>query len=474
MRCSTLAPLPLLVSLAGLGCAAPAGPDADPAVDRSPAADTGSPVPAVQAYLEQKGYTVTNGTFAFVPCTKAPCAFNNPSTPYGMYCFDGVCATGSDFNYQLGPGDAIVFYSILPSGFTYMSFRSYLVRDADGSPVKEVFASLGDSTNERTPSTYAPSVPALTPGQPAAVVTTGDLNTLGDVQQAFASAAYTGPITLDGVDPSLAALPGDTLGELVRLACIGDTACEQYSSANTGGVSPPPPAYETSLFLISPPRLHVTRAYSQSLSFPSRGAVKEPSTYSLGTLAANIGAQLGPQFSQSASFTTSQDAVYGNTCINQDLPCFGDNRDAIYSSTSKGGDSFGAAGDDVFVVFGVDHRATGNTTYTNVTIYDDPAEVGVKAMTSPCPPSGPCLPGSAAAFGVSGPYYAAVFARDCTPSYLAGTACTEVPSSGWPSLPAGAGLSFTERAYLNPQNNPIRPDPSYLVTPQVLHYWGLK
>jgi hypothetical protein len=486
---------------AASGCAPLAEPPAPPpdqdAVRVAQSADVGSTMQAVETYLANLpanfGYTV--GTFAFVPCPEnTTCDYNNPATPYGRYCFQtgsGACESAADYTYTLGAEDAIIWYGQLPSDFTYMSFRSYL-GDADG--VTES-ASLGDSTNERTSSGNGEGV-SLQAGQYAVVVTTPDNGTFADVVAAFNSTAggtFPYPITIDGINPNMQGvdLAEDTLNELVRIECNGNSTCESYAN----GLGPPPDndSSEYGLIHIHPNVTQTPSPYDTTPFTPSGGTI-EPVV--LGS--ASITNWFAQWFSHNDSagpetFAQTDYKNYGNYCIPNGTNCKGDNRDAVYAYTPSGGYHFTEGDGDIFVVWGANHTLYSNTVYSSVTIYNDHYEVGIApSATSPCPANGgPCLTGSAEPVcGVPDASctsdqeandYIVVFARSCSSSqswWLTGLTCVEVPSTlqpepEWGYVPNGYGLSFFERAYLNPNGaSPVRPPLADLQIPNVIHFYN--
>jgi hypothetical protein len=93
------------------------------------------------------------------------------------------------------------------------------------------------------------------------------------------------------------------------------------------------------------------------------------------------------------------------------------------------------------------------------------------------------LTGSAIPFAGNGDdfssFYVVLFARPthCAPWSAAGYLCVEVSPDVWPWVAPTDYVSFTERAYLNPNLNPlvcappVRPPPGLLTTPLMLHFW---
>ena len=145
---------------------------------------------------------------------------------------------------------------------------------------------------------------------------------------------------------------------------------------------------------------------------------------------------------------------FGGVCYVLNLQCSGDNRDALYAGTQP--TVVFTRPSDISIVVGVNHRATGMATYSNLVIYNGARQVGVVGVNDDD------YAGSADAFldgtafeGVSDKLYAYTFARNCTGR---GPYCAEVPSTGYPFLPnydpstpaLSAGL-FIDRAYVHPE-----------------------
>ena len=161
---------------------------------------------------------------------------------------------------------------------------------------------------------------------------------------------------------------------------------------------------------------------------------------------------------------------FGGFCYGLNDPCNGDNRDAAYTATNFTY-MFVASAPILNIVVGVNHQATGLATYSNLVLNSYLGAVGVVGV------HGTDYAGSAARFLASTPYasesqylYAYAFARNCGATPF----CTNVPSSGFPSLAnytpgqaptneTGIGF-FIDRAYVNPTSG-VGPAPGTVLGP---------
>ena len=119
--------------------------------------------------------------------------------------------------------------------------------------------------------------------------------------------------------------------------------------------------------------------------------------------------------------------------------------------------------DDMYVVIGVNHEATGNARYASISIYDTQGFVGVNTITSVD------MVGSIDRYMPEHPerekLYAVVFARTCPQELLDAGHCVEV-STGFPGIPLDAHPVFLSRAYMEPGKT-VGPRTIALVPPRI-------
>jgi hypothetical protein len=150
--------------------------------------------------------------------------------------------------------------------------------------------------------------------------------------------------------------------------------------------------------------------------------------------------------------------LIGQHCLGHDDPfpaprgpmdCLGDTQDADYQI------SMSAQIDDgkVIAVMGTLSTATGNATYTSLSVNWFPELVGVANIDDTD------LVGTAASFGTanSGLFYVYYLARDCTGL----SPCREVPKK---LVPTGGTIKLIQRNYVNPGSR-RGPDPAKILNP---------
>ena len=107
---------------------------------------------------------------------------------------------------------------------------------------------------------------------------------------------------------------------------------------------------------------------------------------------------------------------------------------------------------DFYVVYGINHKATGHATYSSINAYHYEKLAGVASASTETAPG---FDGSAEVYlGVDNPaakyLYAYHFARNCSESGLT-EYCLDIPSSGDISLPPGGHIVFIGRMYIDPK-----------------------
>jgi hypothetical protein len=163
-----------------------------------------------------------------------------------------------------------------------------------------------------------------------------------------------------------------------------------------------------------------------------------------------------------AALTTSTSTLVdidGYDCIDSNTNCFGDTSDTVYVRNLPAR-LLGNDPAELFVVFGVNHEATGKARYASAAVYWIQKLAGVASYDSPD------MPGSADLYLPSHPdrhlLYAIKVKRDCT----AESYCLEVPVD-FPGVPLNAFPLFLFRAYMEPGKT-VGPLGSELVLPRVI------
>jgi len=128
---------------------------------------------------------------------------------------------------------------------------------------------------------------------------------------------------------------------------------------------------------------------------------------------------------------------------------------------------------DFWVVYGVNHKATGRSAYASVTLYDYERLAGITAHSSE-----DGYPGTAAYYlGEDDPaadyLWVRQYARDCAASGLKtdeeGGFCYSIPSEGDVYVPIGGEIMFITRMYDNPEHH-AGPLASQTILPNTLHF----
>lgn len=136
---------------------------------------------------------------------------------------------------------------------------------------------------------------------------------------------------------------------------------------------------------------------------------------------------------------------------------------------------------DFFVVYGVNHEATGHTTYASITLYNYARLAGIVSVSSQAGFPGSAalyLPPHHAAADVAPYLFAYRFARDCAAAGLTANGtlvpsrdfCFDVPSSGEASLPVDAQLMWIARMYVQPSTG-TAPASNETDFASVMHFW---
>ncbi len=417
--------------------------------------------------LAARGFTVQNGAFAFIDmsnCCATSCSGNNPSSPYGAFYVPPAPGQttpnanprpdGTSSAVHLRSDEAMVFVGNTPSTGSYFGFTPYLFDrpDARGNR-KPVFASLAETLNQRVIGTVGG-----TPfEQRTAIIAAADATTVARARAALvATGVPDGAINVVTFDPALAHFgldeASDTFGVLFRMALIEDPAKRDAYIANPGGT----------LFRITP-----TDDAGAGAPLPSPAArtkATSPTEQAMRPAVDRLGDAIRSTYRAAASQAVRVDEGTPDpvACIQNLTTCAGDNRDTNYPGTAPR--VLFADDDDFYVVFGVDHRLDGKTSYSNASVYALEKLVGLVSVASDVYPDSAAryLPGDPDAAKL----YAWKFARHCDGDRF----CTVVPKGACPTgIENGAFGTITFRTYLEPASS-TAPLSSTLVRDRVLYF----
>lgn len=159
----------------------------------------------------------------------------------------------------------------------------------------------------------------------------------------------------------------------------------------------------------------------------------------------------------------------GLDCIDDGTECNGDCADTLYPISGNiykarqcrmvpiiknhcHAATIDSSPEDHFVVYGVNHAATGLAEYASITAYDYDTLSGLVSKSSEDGYAGSAdrfLPGGST-HRSSSYLFAYSFARNCTKATGSRAFCFEVPSVGDTKLPLGADMFWIERMYVSP------------------------
>jgi hypothetical protein len=459
--------------------------DAGPAVDAHPPVDVRAPpgdaslVPPLRAELRRMGYATSDGLFAPVDLSDccmagAYCFGTNASSTY--FAFFAPPSPGSSvadptflrpavdggapslsMAWRLGEGEAMVYVGPTPPNASYFGFTPYLFdREVDAGTRDVLFASLSDTLNNLTLDVAAGGSPF---GSTTVVIAAVDAKTERDVASALVRSGYD-PATFNTLAlGSTRARFG--LDEAADSFAIWFRVAEFAPSTRKEGAAWVREPHGTMLRVtprvesVPEPLAPVSRASGVSMSERS------------GSLEASVTALEKAIVARYASMTPTRVPVgyVGDdpaSCIDKGEDCGGDNPDTDYLQTAF---APWVSGDDSYVVYGVNHAATGKTQYSAFAAIARDHGVGVAGMTSAS------YAGSAAAFVPADPnvslLYACLLAPTCA-GVPADQCCLEVPAGSCPDgIDPGASFAIKLWTYLDPTTK-TAPEPSTLILDRVL------
>lgn len=401
--------------------------------------------------LDAAGYEVREGEFLFFELEDCKhlesCYGNNPASPYGLYALpvpEGIESEGGLFipssedpiMWRLRKDEAVLFFGRTPPKSRYFGLTSYIFSRNE----KDIFASLNDAINPLTVNLDTDGSYEDAFDKDAVFIHTADNQSYEDILAALDVAGVSRDIvTLDPLPFDIMRMGGelaaDIFGILFRVALPDDPAqLAEYRKA--------PPAF---VLRITPKQARGTISPVPSVEPLTR--VTDPKTEE------DLEEELDKlEMVLQETYPTMEDAnprtypapVYGRKCIEGEYRCFGDTGDTSYM-LNPALRSMGL--DDMYIVIGVNHEATGNARYSSISIYDTEGFVGVNTITSID------MVGSIDRYIPEHPerekLYAVAFARTCPRDLLDAGHCVEV-STGFPGIPLDAHPVFLSRAYLEP------------------------
>lgn len=337
-----------------------------------------------QKQLEQQGFTVTHWEDAFGPINLACLVCNgyediaygnNAGAPYQVISetYEGV-RIGRGI--QLEPYDAVIFVGKTPPPVAYFSFTGFVFDryGGEGKPRQQIFSSIGDTINHSRINTLDKKHPF---DKEVIIVMTADRGTNERVLDAAKQAGYPQAIMNTMVVPSSVVRLGK--GEKADYLLFVE---RMYLSANQDDLNTymDTSSQWASVFYVTYPDKPAKLDPYPTPDMLVRGTGKTevdlmPALDSLESaiIAANSGYQ--PDKLQSGIWLLEWlDGFQRGTNL------IGECRDTVYLKTIdfKLGDS----PEDYLIVFGVNHEATGKSTYSNFSLYHSAMELGMAGKNS--------------------------------------------------------------------------------------------
>jgi len=380
-------------------------------------------VDAFKQALEKDGFTVQQGGTGFFDLIKLldtgvlPSAYgNNPSTKYLTYFVPpapghqvdemaskiaktlGITMKLGPY-WNLGPDEAVIFVGRTPPECRYFSYDLQLLSRAYGNETRWIFGNLADTINIAVINTEGTTngLPGNPFNQTTVIVNTADRGIDQRIRAAALSAGYSGAIINTQELPSSILNMGventsDTFMMLIRPAVVADKQTEDNYINNTPAV----------IFRITPNESTELDPYDYpELRVRGTGTTEFDLMDDLEELRIAI---LDKYTDLNATeCPTSQTVPVGTDGIQRGIDVLGPNNDCCYlwahnqtvSSPTPPffditkfypflRDPFITLGDDpneFFIIYGVNHVATGKATYQNFGIYGADVWNGIKAIT---------------------------------------------------------------------------------------------
>jgi hypothetical protein len=436
-------------------------------------------VKAFQKALEQDGFTVQKGGIGYFDTIKVynlgvlPSAYgNNPTTKYLTYFVPpapdhkvpelfaeiattlGVSANLSPF-WNLGPDEAVIFVGRTPPECRYFSYDHYIVDRTYGNETRWIFANLADPVNNLVINTEG--TPNGTAGNPfnqtTMIVATADRGIDQRIHAAALSAGYSGDIFNTQVFPSAMLNMGldnnsDTFAIIIRPALYKDMqAGDDYLNHTPSTIFRITLNQTTKLDPYNYPELRVRGTGKTEFDLmPDLERLREAilNKYSNLNAIELPTSQLAPMGSDAIqrgidAMIPDNDACYlwsANQTISSPTPPF-PNLSLYYPFLLHPAITLGNDTNEFIIVYGVNHVATGKSTYSNFGIFGADVWNGVGAITDPD------FNGSAKEYLPDNPnakyLYVYKLARNCSGDPY----CYEVPTG-----PGAYGIKLDQPVYI--------------------------
>jgi len=367
------------IMLAGLVAANPVFAQGDgkfPVMDKR--------VDVFQKQLEQQGFKVTHWEDAFGPVNLAcwvcngltDTAFgNNAAAPYQVISepYEGV-RVGREM--QLEPYDAVIFIGKTPPPVAYFSYTGFVYSryNGEGKDRKQIFSSIGDTINHSRINTVDKKHPF---DKDVIIVMTADQGTNESVLNAAKQAGFPQSIMNTMVVPSSVVKLGkderaDTLIFVERM----------YLPANQDDLNNymDTSSQWASVLYVTYPEKHAKLDPYPTPQMLVRGTGRTEADLLPaldGLESAIITANSGYQADKLQSGIWLLEWLDG---FQRGTNLIGECRDTVYLKTADF--KLGSSPEDFLVVFGVNHEATGKSTYSNFTLYHSAMELGLAGKNS--------------------------------------------------------------------------------------------
>ncbi|MGC9444406.1 MAG: hypothetical protein ACP5E9_05695 [Candidatus Methanospirareceae archaeon] len=434
----------------------------------------GGSVDTFKSALEQLNVTVQEGEIATVDIIKLydegvfpSCYYNNPSTPYMVYQLPDAPGQNwsSEFKGQgglspeflLAPNEAIVYLGKTPPNITYYSYRSYLSRRyfPEIGHYRRIYASLGDTINNMNVCTTG--TPDGNPGNPynqtTVIITTADCGTEELIRQALSNAGYSPAVINLDIIPSSMVKMGLTKGDdtftfLIRLAFFLNesekTAFLQQPDARVFRITP------NTTQELDPHPMPVLKVRGTGVTeFDLAGDLHDLRQALIEESWANY---------TITEYTTSLWIGEGFDAIQRGIDAYGETRDTVYLRSEE----LYLDEDELLIVYGVNHAATGKATYANFGVFGIKAQNGVGAV------SNLAYNGTANQYLPTNPNASSLYVYTIARNQSERTHCLEIPyDQGARGVDLNVSLFVAFRAYMEPATA-VGPNHNELIYDQVM------
>lgn len=448
-------PLVLTALLSACGGGAARLADVTDAAARDASAMDAPPSPA--AAWEAAGFTVTAGSYSAVDlsacCAEgASCYANNPASPYlavrlppgaGQRAANPAVfpdAQGRSAAFRLRRDEVVVLLGPTPPAAAYVGYTPYVYDRAGSGPGGRavVFASVSDTLNHLG---LARGGAAF--GRRVALVLTADADAESRAVSALRAmglgdeSIFRLPWVVTGGAPARPLVYGlaaeaDTFSLLTRVALPTDPAALAAWQAAPG----------VAVLRLTP---REALAGAAPAPFPVRTPVAAPEPTALAQAVDDLEAAI--RAAERSALPPSEVRIADAApdpiaCLSEPRNCNGDNRDTPYPTSLP---FLFPDDNDALVVFGVNHAATGRSTYSSFGVYTVDHLLGVRSVANPT------YAGSAAVYLPSHPERDRLYAWKIARSCGADPNCTEVPAAACPQGIADGAASFLMlRHYVDP------------------------